>query len=211
MISMFAKVKNFGSLWSPLVRIHFCKHNFHFYESWRQLIWLFILLILPYEIYVSKMDSSQYWSWKKWIPFCHFEILTVWGSGGDFGISEILGLGRWYVFLHKVTPSPPIYPNQPLIDETTLFNGELWHCRHPNSKFTLARNTYNTFIVNLQIYYFNLHKKCWGKVNICYRKLTAKVTKTVNSVDNSFPMTLHILNQLLWKTKTVKRWWICIL
>ena len=77
MISMFAKVKNFGSLWSPLDRIHFCKHNFHFYESWRRLILLFALLILPYEIYVSKMDSSQYWSWKKWIPFCHFEILTV--------------------------------------------------------------------------------------------------------------------------------------
>ena len=96
MISMFAKVKNFGSLWSPLDRIHFCKHNFHFYESWRRLIWLFALLILPYEIYVSKMDSSQYWSWKKWIPFCHFEILTVRPK------ISILFLFSWWATSNKI-------------------------------------------------------------------------------------------------------------
>ena len=59
MIFMFVKVNNFGSLWSPLDGIHFGKHNFHFYKSWRPLTWLFTWLISPYDIYVSKMDSSQ--------------------------------------------------------------------------------------------------------------------------------------------------------
>ena len=60
MIFMFVKVNNFGSLWSPLDEIHFGKHNFHFFKSWRPLTWLFTWLISPYDIYVSKMDSSQY-------------------------------------------------------------------------------------------------------------------------------------------------------
>ena len=59
MIFMFVKVNNFGSLWSPLDEIHFGKHNFHFFKSWRPLTWLFTWLISPYDIYVSKMDSSQ--------------------------------------------------------------------------------------------------------------------------------------------------------
>ena len=60
MIFMFVKVNNFGSLWSPLDEIHFGKHNFHFFKSWRPLTWLFTWLISPYDIYVSKMDSSQW-------------------------------------------------------------------------------------------------------------------------------------------------------
>ena len=94
---------------------------------------------------------------KKVLDWTVTALLNTRRRSHSFGVA--LGFGGWFwhlrnpwlrsmvsVFLH--TPSPRIYPNQPLIDETTLFNGELWHCRHPNSKFTLERNTYKTFIVN---------------------------------------------------------------
>ena len=55
---MFVKVSIFGIPWSFLVYIHFVKHNSHFCKSWKTSIWLFILLIHPYEIYVYEMDSS---------------------------------------------------------------------------------------------------------------------------------------------------------